>query len=308
MRVVHFEKHLEKSIQNLKLDTTSMKTSAGDVYVAISNWEIICNTMRSLEEFDFIKPYVTDIFSLGIHFESPTPTLKLDGKGFKHFEALHTELVFALHAMHAMTQAFFPKDSESQLNIKLPDNMSLSEMSDYVREIDYIFNKMQAMRKINENNDFTLKRVDAGSTWLILFVTATAAIPLIGYIVKLGMDVKRRFIEDDIMKQRLRVSKSVADMIEKIEEEFSEELKKNCKEKAETFNSENKLGLNPEEISTLSIGIEKLGNLLFKGVEIYASLEASDTTASAFPAQEAPSLLNSAKPMLSLPKLTIEEE
>jgi len=56
----------------------------------------------------------------------------------------------------------------------------------------------------------------------------------------------------------------------------------------------------------LSTGFERLGELLFKGIEIYASIEAPDSIASAFPTQEAPSLI--AKPKLPLSKLSAKED
>jgi hypothetical protein len=91
------------------------------------------------------------------------------------------------------------------------------------------------------------------------------------------------------------VLKSGADLIENVERELSEKLKEDCAEKARIFNDENDLSLNHEEVSSLAVGIEKLGSLFYKGVEIYASLEAPNTTASAFPTQETSPLLSAVK-------------
>jgi len=197
-----------------------------------------------------------------------------------------------------MSREFSPKDEENQINIKMPDNVSLAELSEYISELDCIFNKMQAMRKINENNDFTLKRVDSGSVWLIIAVSVAAAVATIGKIVTLSIYVKKQRIENDIMLQKLRALKSGADVIENIARELSEKLKEDCTQKARNISDEDGLSLNHEEVSSLVIGTEKLANLLFKGVEIYASLEASKITTDAFPKQEASPLLKAAKLLL----------
>jgi hypothetical protein len=116
---------------------------------------------------------------------------------------IYEDLDMVLYAMLSMSKEFFPKDEENQINIKMPDDVSLAELSEYISEIDCVFNKMQAMRKINENHDFTLKRVDSGSAWLIVAVSVPAAIVTIGAIVKLVMDVKRRLIEDNTYEAKV---------------------------------------------------------------------------------------------------------
>jgi len=256
MRIAHFEKLLEEAISNLQLNSTRH----GNNITVISNWPMVCNTMQRLEEYKFIEPLIVEIFALGAHFEAPTKTLSLDDSMYSNFYKLHGHLITVLNTMLTMIHEFFPKEKEYQINIKLPDTMSLAEMSHYISEIDFIFNKMQALRKINENNDFVLSRVDAGSVWLILVVAVPAAITTVGMIVKLSLDVKRRLLEDDIVKQRLRVLKSGANVIEILEKELTDELKKDCEEKAKKLNDDTNLTLGHEEISTLSMGIERLGN------------------------------------------------
>lgn len=248
------------------------------------------------------------IFSLGPHFESPTPaSLKLESTTFKHFEASHRQLDLALKAMYSMAFDFFPKDNENQINIKLPTDMSLTHMSHIIGEIDFVFNKMQALRKINDNRDFMFTRVESGSVWIILLASIPSAVITVGAIVKIAMDIKRRLLDDEVAKQRIRVLSSGASVIESLEKEMTDVLKKECIDMAKHFTVEHKLELNPEEESTLAFGFERLGKLLYQGIEIYASIEAPDATKAAFPSLEVPSLLSIAKPLLNLPKPQVEE-
>ena len=256
--------------------------------------------LHSLCEYEFIKPHVHDIFSLGTHFQSPTEDLVLEKSAFTQFVYVYNRLILALSSMSDMSEHFFQKDEENQLNIKLPDEISLEEMAALIKDIDLVFNKMKTLRKLNENNDYTLKRVDAGSVWLIIGVSV--ALPGIGMLVKLGMDVKRRMLEDDMMKQKLRALKSGAAVIEEMEGT----IKTACVEMAKQLSEEQVWGFEPEYLSDLAKTIEIIGNMHYKRVEFYASLEAPDSVAGAFPKQEFVPKLK--LPKLQLPPSKSEEE
>jgi len=301
MRINHFERYLNISIENLELST--MDSSNGQ-HVTIKNWEEVCNTLRKLDEYDFIHFYTQQIFQLGEAFLSPAKELQLTKGIFSTFSAHLGTLIDTLITMREMILAFSPQDEEAQINIKLPEQMSLSEMSEYVSEINLIFNKMQAFRKINNSEDFILQRVDAGSTWLIISVAVPTIIATIGAAVKVAKQIQDMLIKHRIATEQIRVLKSGANVLETIEKELTEKITKECNAKAEDFNTEHELGLNPEEIGTLSKGFGKLAYLLFKGVEIYASLAAPPEVTAAFPAQEIQPLLDIKKALLTTSKDT----
>ena len=301
MRINVFNKLIAEAMQALHCVHSQAKGTQNVEYYTIHDWEMICNTLHKLSNFEFLHSLIDDIFQLGIHFRSPTPKLVITVDAYQRFKAKYDNLRNILEVISSMSTSFFQRDEENQINIKLPDNISLSDMSEQIKELDFIFGKLQALRKINENNDFVLKRVDTGSIWLILAVAVPTAVATIGAIVKIAMDVKRRLLDDAIIKEKLRVLKSGANAIENIEKELSAELKKDCNVKAAVLNEDNNLELNPEELSTLSMGIERLANLLFAGVKFYASLEASDAVANAFPHQEARALVSFPKPSLPSP-------
>jgi|GEM_PF-6710691 len=51
MRMAHFQKYLEESLNNLDLEITSARISTepnSTEYTTIKNWGVVCNTMRSL--------------------------------------------------------------------------------------------------------------------------------------------------------------------------------------------------------------------------------------------------------------------
>jgi len=285
MRIAHFEKYLKEAIENLHLETTEKTVAGGREFITISEWDTICHHLHSLEEYDFIAPYVNAIFELGIQFRAPTSTLTLESSDFTQFNAKYQSLLVILKAMYDMSVHFFPKDEESQLNVKLPDEISISEMADIIAQIDFIFNRLQAIRAINGNNDVIIKRVDSGSIWFILAVTAVA-VPLTGKIVKLAFEVKEKLSANEVTKQQIRAYKEGAKLMEDLGKASTAAIKIMCNEMAKQVNDEESLSLGSEELESLSVAIERIANIQFRGVEIYASLEAPKEVADKFPVQE----------------------
>ena len=111
--------------------------------------------------------------------------------------------------------------------------------------------------------------------------------------------------DQDIMKQKLRVLRSGANVIESVEKEVTDNVRKLYHEQASNFIRDNGLDseweekITNENIAHLSKGIEKLSQLMFKGVEIYARLSASPETIKLFPQKEEVKKLP-----LEVPKLT----
>ena len=269
MRINHFERYLKTAIENLELDSIESANHSGN-FTIIKNWEAVCITLLRLSEYSFLQFYTEEIFNLGGSFSIPAKELKLRTVDYNKF---FDELVIfrnTLKTIQETINSFSPQDEADQINIKLPDQISLSEMSEYISEINSVFNKMQALRKINDGQDYNLLRVEAGSTWLIVGVGVTSVIGIIGAIVKVAREIQDMVIKHKTTTQTLRVLKSGANMVEALEKEMTEELTRECAARAKDFNTEHQLGLDHEEIGSLSKGFDKLGHLFFKGVQIYA--------------------------------------
>jgi hypothetical protein len=284
MRIEHFKKRLEILKNEVEIKDTISKSGNVD-YHTISNWNTVYASLCELNSYSFLTPMVQEIFKLGIQYESYTSTIRIDANAFNQFNARYKPLISVLNSVNEMLDEFFGADSIDQINVKLPDNIDLTALSEMIKDIDFIFNKAQAVRKFNDNKDVTIKRIDSGSIWLILSISA-GAVTLIGKLVKMALNIKEQQVENEIAVQRLRVAKSGANIIEQIEKELKEKLIEDCHTQAENFAQDNNCELNYEEQSSLSKATERLASLLFKGIEIYASLEAPKEVALEFPKQE----------------------
>ena len=160
---------------------------------------------------------------------------------------------------------------------------------------------------MNDKTPVVIRKVDSGSIWIIIGISILA-ISIVGQIVTMALKVKRELIEQDKMKQQVRAYKAGAGFLEALEKEATEKIKGLCQADAKKIIKENKLDEKTEKTivnenaNALAIGIEKLANLMIKGVEVYASIEAPKDVAESFPLQE--ERLKLAMEILKLPANT----
>jgi hypothetical protein len=256
-------------------------------YYIIKNWDQVLAALDRLREFNFVKNELEQLFNLGIHFQTPSQQLKADQSQYNQFKARFDKIKSTIKETIEIISEFFPDDIEDQLNIKLPENVSLSEFSKITDDLDYIFNKCEVISGLNDRKEVRTRKVDSGSIWLIIFISH-AAVSLIGKLCSIVFGICQQRIETQKGIQQVRVLKSGANVVEALEKELEEKIKEQYREGAERFIRDNNIKTQngSEEINSLSFGIEKLANLFFHGVEIYSSLEAPKDVKNSFPQQE----------------------
>lgn len=303
MRMINIKKQISEFLRLLNpivKDNNTVPNNQG--YYTINNWGQVYNVLTKLKNFNFVKAEVERIFSSGIQFQTLTPTLNLDQSQYKLFISNLRKVQSILSKSTELISEFFPNDVEDQLNIKLPSNISLLDFKKIIDDLDYIFNKCQIVSELNNKEPVDIRKVDSGSIWLILGISSTATV-VIGGLIKISVGICKHVLDIQQGIQKIRVLKSGASVIEKMEEEIDELIKERSRAETETFIKNNIAIENDneknEKINSLMIAMEKLIKLHFKGVEIYASLEAKKDVASLFPDQE--EILKLANEILKLP-------
>ena len=285
MRMNSLKKDIISTVELLNFDTEETMSN-GTKFVTIKNWATVCTALHKLGNYGFLAEYVQKIFNRGMHYEVPEKSLNLSQSEFLAFKKDCDLVIFSAHLCINIIDEFFQEDAENQLNIKLPDNLTLEQLDAIVGDLNFVLNKCSAIRTANDNNDVKIDKVDSGSIWLIIGVTS-AALTLVGKIVHYCLATRRELLNQDMMKQQLRVYKTGADMIQSLEEEMERKLKEQYQNDAKKIISEHGLSNNNEDVVSLKAGMEKLTDMIYKGVEIYASIEAPELSQSAFPSAEA---------------------
>ena len=305
MRTVSLKVHLKQLYEVLNVNPMEV-VERGQRYHVFENWADIHQALVQLTKFEFVAEEVQQIFELGIHFRMQSEQLVMDVAQYE-VSRLKFEMVEAVvFKAIALLEEFFPDDDKDQLNVKLPDDITLGDFSNILEELDFIFNKCQIISSLNDKEEIAIRKVDSGSMWVILGFSV-AAISIIGKFCKLAFGIREKMLEHQALKQQIRVYEVGANVIEVLGEQFTKEIKDISRSDAEKFIKENKLGTenDKEEINSAAIGLDKLAKLFYRGVEIYAPLSAPKEVAEAFPMQE--EVLKLAKEILNLPAHTDNE-
>lgn len=213
--------------------------------------------------------------------------LRLDQSQVTIFSQHLNNINSALMTSINLIDEFFTDDIEDQLNIKLPEQLLLSGLSDIISDLGFIFNKCQVISEFNNKEAIKVQKVDSGSKWLLLGISVFA-VGMIGKLCTIAFGISQQVMELRKSIQQIRVLKSGANICEALEEELKERIKTLSDAESLKFIKENgiKTENGNEESNSLAKAIERLVELHFKGVEIYASLEAPKEVASSFPSQE----------------------
>lgn len=303
MRIINLKLHLIK-LKNVLEERHSLalddaETSPLSEFDSIFGDSKFLSTLQQLNEYEFASE---EINSLMI----PWSRLSKDNKSevaersFKAFRRKLKGLISLVSGVVDLIDTFAPDDSTDQLNVMLPNDITLEELSDITRELDFIFNKCQAISYLNNKEEPIVRRFDSGSMWIILVYSASS-IAVLGAFCQLAFGISKQILAHQEMIQRARTLKASATVVELLEEELAKILKKEFHTTAAEFIESNQIPIENgnEEINSTAIGLEKLVNLFFRGVEVTASLSAPQDVKDSFPPQE--ELRRLAKESLSLP-------
>ena len=306
MRAVNFKMRLERLFEMLNFAPEEERAGNGRKFYIFDNWATTCYALLQLEKFAFIEDVIQQIFAQGVQFQAQTEQLKIDRDQYTRILPMLDKIEVIVAKAIILLDEFFPDDGEDQLNIKLPDNITLAEFSSITKDLDFIFNKCQVISSLNNKDDVIVRKVDSGSMWLILAYSA-GALSIIGSLCKIAFDVSQKIQDYRKTEEHIRVLKSGADTVEAMTAELKEKIKSDSRSAAEEFIADNRLATtNGEEIASVAAGIESLAELILKGVEIYASLSAPENVAKSFPAGK--ETLKLMKETLNLPTRTDRAE
>ena len=177
-------------------------------------------------------------------------------------------------------------EARNGIDVKIPECDSLAEYIKYLKEIDFIFTHCPYLQ--HKDGMIKFDTVDVGSRW-ITFLIGSAAVTFIltnlASIIDKAIQLKSHLTSLDQQKEILETQKKQNKALDSNMEIF-EVLRKHYISEAvkEIENSNNNVPLDdPEDRSRLEKSLEKLCDLLDKGVEFYASIDAPKETQVLFP-------------------------
>lgn len=285
MRPIALTDIFKESNEILKFTADRLSKSNSPYDYRIKNWKAICNVLNNLYNYKFLQSYISEIFNLEINFNLMRNDIVLPESIHNTLSAKVKNLRDTIDSYLIFLSEYYIADTDDQINIKIPNNVSLPELSDIIGELDFIFNKCAYINELNDKNEVVLKKVESGSIIVCLSIAAIA-IPIIGQLANIAKGISSSIQQYKITEQQLRIIKSTANVVEVAAEEMKKMIENQSREEAEKIYPNDNSGNYNERLTSLSKVVEKMANLSYKGVSFSPPLNSSEEILNKFPYQE----------------------
>lgn len=281
MRLYTIYKICENNIKELK-------SLESEYNYSISQYEINSwfKTKKALEQI-----YQIDAFkekALKIHREMDV--WEISHENFDILNELR-ELQHEVNGLIKVYQSFGFVQEELGIDIKMPQG-DFNEFAANVKSLQFIFSQCPILKV--EDSEIKFNNVDVGSTWLTFFLVGSGAIILaknIAVLVDKALTLKSHFLTLKQQEETLRTSKIKNDMLESSKQTLDLLRETYTNQVLDDLESGDIKYGNPEERDKTKVCLEKLLELLDKGMEIYASIDSSQEIQVLFPSLETSNLL-----------------
>jgi len=276
------------------------KKGAGDIkYYVLKN---IVDIKKCLEKLDRIKAfsvYIEAIRKTSIAFEQSKGTAYFDGSAKNSLNSAYNRLRDKILTIAEVSESIEYEHNNNGFDVKLPPNMSLSDLSKCAKDLDQIFSTCPLLKK--HNSIISFSSVDVGSVWLTFLVTGSSValiLSMVAALIDKAIIIRSHQLTAKEAEEKVRSLALGNEMLETTKRIYNEMgaalLEKECKTLAEKNDISD-----PEDFERLKHSTKLLAEWMGKGMEIYASIQATPETKATFPPIETQSLPDKAISLLT---------
>lgn len=272
---------------NLIIDASTTPTEAR----RIMSWELNKQALFTLFSLDFIKEEAKAVYNVlnPIELEQNQPVI-----GINTYQKLLRKNAAVLSKVEAVIDLYESiKDGSSTagIDIKIPPCNSLEDYIAILKDINFVLTQCPYLK--SDTEEFKYKGTDVGSDWITFAIIASSTISsgfvilkslasLINKAIMLKSNKKILDMQEELYKTMQMKNEVTQDTIDAFKKMKELTYKKYVDELQEELG---KLE-DGEEVGRVSKSLEKLSNLIDKGLEIQTSIETPKEIKVLFPFAE----------------------
>ena len=269
MRLSEVRKIITENRQILSIRTD--RYHSDNNMLEVNNMHTVLTYLNNLRKIPSLEPHIislyTDFPKLAAIYTSDMVVVKEDD--FRGFYSRLEKISIKCDAILELAESILPQEVENTISIKLPVEISLSEIGLLAKDFSAFFDVLFSSPKLKECGSVKFYGVEAGSSWMYLLVPVSA-MKIVNIIVDGIYNIYNSYLKIQHMKAEL-------DRI-KLENEMLLDVKKVVRALSEDavhlINNDQELGLDAESEAKLSRNLENIIKLFNAGVRIYPSLAA----------------------------------
>lgn len=211
--------------------------------------------------------------------------LGLNGIQNEAYKTLFDRLSYSIVMLHQWINNYVTtEETEKTINIKLPQTNELREFS---ITIDLLERALSEISIINGGGEIKIEQLDHGSLWIIISVCSMQIVKAISKAANAALDIAKKKVELDLMKETLKRSKIETQAIEsyvKLQKTIINQLLQEYSEQLEDQKEEDSNGLaKAERRNRYKKALDELTTLISAGAEFHPSLTAAQEIIDEFP-------------------------
>ena len=191
------------------------------------------------------------------------------------------------------------RNTETGIDIKLPPNISLIEISKCTRDLNTIFTTCPLITANDGSVSFSA--VDVGSVWFSFIVGGASVVAILHSIAALvdkALIIRSHYLTTKEQMEKIKtlaMGNEILESATKLNDSIGKEL---LNKVSSELASKNNI-TNPEDIERVKNCLKSLSDWMTKGLEVYASIEAPSEIKAVFPPVEKQALPDSAIKLLT---------
>lgn len=273
--------------------------SGGNTYYRVQNPESIRDVLSALDAVESFADRIAAVRNTSAGFMLASGDITVDQRSKNALSNEYQHLKNKATTVAELFNSLDYRQDADGFDIKLPPDMSLSELSKCAKDLDLIFSTCPLFS--NDTGTITFSAVDVGSVWLSFIIGGAAVavtLRLIAELVDKALVIRSHYLTTKEQEQRIR-SLSLGNELYENAVEINKTVSKGLLDQISTELAEKHDVNDPEDKLRLKNALQLLSDWMSKGMEIYPSILAPSETKAVFPPIEKQSLPRSVMTLLT---------
>lgn len=279
---------VQESWNDLSFD--EVKAAGNATYYKLKNTDAVREILADLDVIESFQETVASIRNRSYGFTQSAGEITVDSRArsalLGDYQKLYTKVSTITELFESLD---YRQDSEG-FDIKLPPDISLSDLSKCTKDLDTIFSQCPLLT--NQDSDIRFTAVDVGSVWLTFLVVGGAAavtLRLIAELVDKALVIRSHYLTTQEQEEKIRTLQLGNDALENAMD-INKQITKGLLSKVSAELADEHGISEPEDVVRLQRSVQLMADWMNKGMEVYASIQAPEETKAVFPPIEKQSL------------------
>lgn len=272
-------KDIEPTINNIKPEKVGNSNEFN-----IPNWNNVLNALEQIKHLEIFKNAAQELFNISPIFGEKNQKIRINSSLYNKFIIWLSNIKDRTRTIIELCESIGYGEGESSFEVKLPETNDLDE---FVYNINHLNNVIRLCPFIKtEDSEIKLIKTDIGSTWLEFLIEGTqmiAALTALGYFTQSALKIKSMYLTCELQKEAVRGAQIKNDLAENITKIHKDIIKAAAANEVKLLEEKLEKPLKPEERNSAEKSLDMLGNLMSKGLEIYATLDSPPEAKDIFP-------------------------